>query len=84
MGQDVPLHHPYPAVGGVFSITDGRKVPVEARGFFSEGLFALPKQLQRVGLLLLWQTDTLSSPAPTTRLQTRRRDASHLEVWIQA
>lgn len=82
MGQDVPLHHPYPAVGGVFSITDGREVPVEARGFFSEGLFALPKQLQRVRLLLLGQTDTLSSPA--TDQSADNGDASHLEIWIQA
>lgn len=46
---------------------------MEARGFFSEGLFTLSKQLQRVRLLLLGQTDALSSPAPTSLQTTETR-----------
>lgn len=66
MGQYVPLHHPHTTARGVFSITDGGKVPAEARRSFSQGLFTPPEQLQRVGRLRLRQTDTLSSRAPTS------------------
>lgn len=73
MGQYVPLHHPYPTSGGVFSIADGGEGPVEARRFLSKGLLALSEQLQRVRLVLLGQTDTLSSPVPTGLQVTEKR-----------
>ena len=79
LGQYVPLHHPHTPAGAVGSVADGREAPVEAGRSSSKGLLAPLEQLQRVGRLLLWQTDSLSSRARPS-LQTR----AHLaQVRIQ-